>query len=116
MSTEVWPVQEAKNLNCTQFPSAGTFLLRNIVEALLKEIIDQQKANPASERLDLQKAIDLCMSNKVTLPQADKNILKEFRKSHLDYLNLGAHGNVIPNTSRVMAARDCIDQFVKRNM
>ena len=30
--------------------------------------------------------------------------------------NLGAHGNVIPNHTRLASARDCIDQFVKRNV
>ncbi len=33
-------MKEAKYLNCKNFPAAGTFLLRNIVESLLKHIID----------------------------------------------------------------------------
>ena len=46
----------------------------------------------------------------------DKKILKQFQQDHLSYLNLGAHGNVIPNADRVAAARDCIDQFIKKHV
>jgi len=91
-------------------------LLRNIIEALLKDIIHQQKANPASRPLDLEGCLNLCSSNNVGLPSEDKKILKEFQKNYLSYLNLGAHGNVVPNPDMVMAARDCIDLFVKRNV
>jgi hypothetical protein len=109
-------MKEAKEINCKKLPGAGTFLLRNIVEALLKQIIDQQKANPASNMLDLEKSINLCMSDKVALSAEDKKILKEFSKNYVSYLNLGAHGNVIPNVDRLMGARDCIDQFVRKNI
>jgi hypothetical protein len=109
-------MKEAKELNCKRFPGAGTFLLRNVVEAVLKQIIDQQKANPASTTLDLEKSINLCMSNGVALPAEDKKVLKEFSKHHVSYLNLGAHGNVIPNPDRLFGARDCIDQFVKKHV
>jgi hypothetical protein len=109
-------MKEGHDLNCKTFPAAGTFLLRNVIEALLKHIIYDQKANPASQTLDLEKSLNLCMSNAITLPSDDKKILKEFHKSHLGYLNLGAHGNVIPNYDRMISARDCIDQFIKRNV
>lgn len=46
-------MKEAASLNCNKFPAAATFLLRNLVETLLKEIIHLQKANPASKTLDL---------------------------------------------------------------
>jgi hypothetical protein len=46
----------------------------------------------------------------------DKKILKQFQQDHLSYLNLGAHGNVVPNADRVAAARDCIDQFIKKQV
>jgi hypothetical protein len=107
---------EAKNLNTRSFPASGTFLLRNIVEALLKEIIDKQKANTSGRTLDLEGAINLCLSNHVQLPTNDKKILKEFLKDHIAYLNLGAHGVLIPNADRLAAARDTIDQFVKRHV
>lgn len=109
-------MKEAKDISCKKFPGAATFLLRNIVESLLKHIIHDQKANPASKSLDLQSSLNLCMSNAIQLPKVDKKILKEFTKDHVLYLNLGSHGNVIPNHDRVLAARDCIDQFVKRNI
>lgn len=109
-------MKEAGALNCRTYPSAGTFLLRNIIESILKHVIDDQKANPASTQLDLEGSINLCMSNRVSLSKDDKKILKEFHNSHLNYLNLGAHGTVIPNHDRLMAARDCIDLFVKRNV
>lgn len=109
-------MREAKDINYKKLPAAATFLLRNIVETILKHIIDQQKANPASKSLDLEGAINLCMGNSVSLGVNDKKILKEFLKQHLSYLNLGAHGNVIPNPDRVSGARDCIDQFVKKHV
>ena len=109
-------MKEAKDINCKKLPAAATFLLRNVAEAILKHIIDQQKANPASKSLDLEGCINLCSSNSVSLGPADKKILKEFNKNYVSYLNLGAHGNVIPNPDMVLGARDCIDQFVKRNV
>lgn len=109
-------MREATLLNCKVFPAAGTFLLRNIVESIAKQIIHDQKANPASKPLDLEASINICLSNSVSLPREDKKVLKEFQKSHVTYLNLGAHGNVIPNVDRLISARDCIDQFVKRNV
>ena len=109
-------MKEAKEINSKKFPAAATFLLRNIVESILKQIIDQQKANPASKQLDLEGALNLCQSHSVTMSQIDKKVLKEFQKGYLSYLNLGAHGNVIPNFDALAAARDCIDQFVKRNV
>ena len=108
--------KEARNLNCTVYPAAGTFVLRNFIEVLLKQIIDDQSANPAKRSLDLEGSINLCLSKAVDLHPDDKRILSEFKRSHLDYVNLGAHGTVIPNHLRLFAARDCIDQFVRRNV
>lgn len=109
-------MKEASEINVKRMPAAATFLLRNVVEALLKHIIHDQKANPASKALDLEGALNLCASSGVTLAPEDKKVLKEFHKSHLAYLNLGAHGNVIPNGDRTFAARDSIDQFVKKHI
>jgi hypothetical protein len=109
-------LKEAKEINCKKFPAAATFLLRNIVETILKHIIDDQSANKTAGKLDLENSLNLCISQHVKLPNADKNILSEFKKDHLGYLNLGAHGNVIPNDTRVLAARDTIDQFVKKHV
>jgi hypothetical protein len=108
-------MKEAKTINAKAFPAAATFLLRNIVEAILKHIIEDQKANQANLQLDLEKALNLCTSNKVSLASTDVKILSDFRKHHLLYLNLGAHGNLIPSPERVYSARDSIDQFVKKH-
>lgn len=108
--------KEARNLNCIAYPASGTFLFRNFLEVLLKQIIDDQSANPAKKSLDLESSINLCLSNKVNLHNDDKKILVEFKKNHLDNINLGAHGTLIPNYLRLFAARDCVDQFVKRNV
>lgn len=107
-------MKEAKEINSKKFPAAATFLLRNIVESILKHIIDDQKANKSGATLDLEGSLNICASNHVNLPQHDKKILSEFKKDHLAYLNLGVHGNVIPNDTRVLAARDTIDLFVKK--
>jgi hypothetical protein len=109
-------LKEAKEINCKKYPAAATFLLRNIVESILKHIIDDQAANKTGGKLDLEGSLNLCISQHVKLPHADKSILSEFKKDHLNYLNLGAHGNVIPNDTRVLAARDTIDQFVKKHV
>lgn len=108
--------KEARNLNCTVYPASGTFLLRNFLEVLLKQIIEDQSANATKKSLDLEGSINLCLSNKIDLHSDDTKILVEFKKNHLDNLNLGAHGTLIPNSMRLFAARDCIDQFVKRNV
>jgi hypothetical protein len=106
-------MDEARDLNFKKFPASATFLLRNIVEAVLKEIIHNQNANSTNRSLDLEACLNLCASNAVTLNPADKSILKDFQRQHLSYMNLGAHGNIIPNPDRVASARDSIDQFVK---
>jgi hypothetical protein len=105
---------EAKDIRCNKFPAAATFLLRNIVEAILKHIIEVQKANKTGGTLDLENCLNICASNHINLPTTDKKILSEFKKDHLSFLNLGAHGNLIPNETRVLQARDTIDQFVKK--
>lgn len=107
-------MEEAKSLNTKSFPAAGTFLMRNIVETILKHIIDEQKANPASKSLDLEGALNLCISSAVAIPNEDRKVLSQFKKDHLDYLNTGSHGSVIPNHARLMQVRDTIDVFVKK--
>ncbi|WP_420962663.1 hypothetical protein [Brucella sp. IR073] len=109
-------MKEASEINSSKFPAAATALLRCIIESILKGIVDKNEANPSNNLLSLEKALDICLSNSVALSQDDKRILKEFRKSHMDYINLGAHATVIPNSTRLFAARDCIDQFVMRNI
>lgn len=109
-------MKEAKDINANKLPAAATALLRCILEAILKSIVDDQNGNPQDKLLSLETAIDLCLSNTIQLATDDKKILKEFKKNHLDYVNLGAHATVVPNALRLMAARDCIDQFVKRNV
>lgn len=109
-------MNEAKELSIQKYPAAATFLLRNIVESVLRHIIDSQKANAASKRLDLESAINLCVSTAVSLPREDVKVLAMFQKQYVNYLNLGAHGNLIPNDTMVIAARDCIDVFIKKNI
>ncbi|WP_027522091.1 hypothetical protein [Bradyrhizobium sp. Ec3.3] len=107
-------LKEAKDINSNKFPAAATFLLRNIVESILKHIIDDLGGNQVGKSHDLESALNYIASNAITLPSGDKKILAEFKKDHLAYLNLGAHGNVIPNDTRLASARDSIDQFVKK--
>jgi hypothetical protein len=96
-------MREAKTLNVKQYPASATFLLRNIVECLLKHILETQGANPSGKTLDLEGAIAVCLNTTVSLPATQKKILTEFRKSYLSYLNLGAHGNVVPNPDAAFA-------------
>ena len=108
-------MKEARDINCKKFPAAATFLLRNIIEAILKHIIDLHNVKQNKGMPSLGKNLDLCLSNHVGISKDDKKILSEFKNSHLNYLNLGAHANVIPNVDRLSSARDCIDQFVKKH-
>jgi hypothetical protein len=107
-------MSEAKDINSAKFPSCATLLLRTIVEALLKHIIDAQNANTTGKVLSLEGCLDLAHTQSVKLPNDQKKVLKDFKTHHLDYLNLGSHANVIPNQTRALAVRDAIDQFVKK--
>lgn len=109
-------LKEAAEINSAKYPAASTALLRSILESILKGIVDKNGANSSNKLLSLETALDICLQNTVSLSQDDKKILKEFKKNHLDYINLGVHATVIPNPTRLIAARDCIDQFVMRNI
>ncbi len=109
-------IREARDLNTKNFPAAGTSLLRSIMEGILKQIIADQNANPQQKLLSLETSIDISLSNSVNLNKDDKKILKEFKSHHLDYINMGAHATVVPNHTRLMSARDCVAQFVQRNI
>jgi hypothetical protein len=108
--------EEAKTLNIIKYPSCGTFLLRNLLETLLKAIISKSNANPKGNSLSLEQCISLCLSNAVSLPKDHVKLLKEFSKQHLDYVNLGAHGNTVANYNRLVSARDSVDVFVRENL
>lgn len=109
-------MREAADINAKKLPASATFLLRNLLEALLKHIIDQSGANPAKAALSLEQAISLCKSKAVSLGPDDKKILKEIEAQHLNYLNLGAHGNLVPHVDRVFQIRNTLDQFIKKNI
>ncbi len=109
-------MKEARKINIVEFPAAGTSLLRGIVEAVCKNIIEKQGANSSGKQNDLEGAINLCLSNTVKLGADDKIILKQFKNNHLANLNLATHANVIPNHHLLTAARDTIELFVMRNI
>lgn len=106
-------MKECADINCLKLPASATFLIRNLLEAILKHIIDQCGANSKGSSLSLEGCLSLCSGNTVPLTVEDKKILKDFQKNHLDYLNLGAHGNIVPHPTRVFQIRDLLDQFVK---
>jgi hypothetical protein len=108
-------MKEAKGLNVKKFPGAGTALLRGIVEVVLKLIIEKKNLNTNGNFLTLEGAVNLII-NKACLQKDDLNIVKEFNKSHLNYLNLSTHATVVPNYNRLIMVRDCIDPFIKRNV
>jgi hypothetical protein len=108
-------MKEAKDLNTKKYPAAGSALLRSVVEVLLKLIIEDKSINPDGKLLDIEWAINLVIS-KANLSGNDTQVLKEFKKTFLSYINLSTHATVVPNHTRLMMARDCIDAFVKRNV
>lgn len=71
--------KEAADLNAKKFAASGTYLLRNLIETILRHIIDDKGANPKDEKLSLEKALNICTSAKVGLPQDDRKVLSEFR-------------------------------------
>lgn len=109
-------MKEASDINVKKLPGCATFLIRNLLEALLKHIIEKSNANPQKKALSLEECINLCCGKTVPLGKDDQKILKEFQNHHLGYINLGAHGNVIPNSDRVFQIRDLIDQFIMKNV
>lgn len=109
-------MREASEINAKKLPASATFLLRNLLEALLKHLIDQSNANPSKAPLSLEGAILLCKGKNVPLSMDDKKILKDFEQHHLNYVNLGAHGNLVPHMDRVFQIRDGLDQFIRKNI
>lgn len=109
-------MKEAADINAKKLPACATFLIRNLLEALLKHIIEQSNANPQKKALSLEDCLNLCRGKTVPLGRDDQKILKDFEQHHLNYVNLGAHGNVVPNSDRVFQIRDVIDQFIKKNV
>lgn len=109
-------MKEASTINAKKLPSAATFLLRNLLESLLKHLIDQSNANPQKNQLSLETALTICKGTGVPLGLDEKKVLKDFERNHLDYLNLGSHGNIVPHPDRVFQIRDSIDQFIRKNI
>lgn len=109
-------MKEAADINATKLPASATALLRSLLESILKHIIDEQDANEEGKQVSLESAIDRCVGGSIKMSVEDKKILKDFKKGHLDYVNLGVHGNLVPSSSRVFDARNSIDQFVRRNL
>jgi len=109
-------MKEASEINATKLPASATALLRSLLESILKHVIDEQNANPDGKPHSLESAIDRCLQAAINLTADDKKILRDFKKAHLDYVNLGVHGNLVPSASRIFDARNSIDQFVRRNV
>lgn len=108
-------MKEAAGLNTKTYPGAGTALLRGIIELLVKLIVEEKGLNPQNKLLDIEGALNLALSSG-GLPPDDLKVLKEFRKHHMDYVNLSTHATVSPNHNRLIMMRDCIDGFIKRNV
>lgn len=108
-------MKEAKGLNTKTYPAAGSALLRSIIEVILKLIVDEKSLNSMGKLLDLEGALNVVIG-KGSLSQDDVKVLQEFKKTYLSYMNLSAHATVVPNHTRLMMARDCIDAFIKRNV
>lgn len=104
-------MREAAGLDISKYPASATFLLRNILEALLRHKIH---ADAPSRPLpsSLEECLRSCSSNACVLDKSEKKILKEFFDSHLSYVNLGAHAQVIPSSERVKTARVGVAAFI----
>jgi hypothetical protein len=106
---------EAGKLDCRTFPGAGTVLLRCIVEALIKRIIQENNLDPKGAARDLNDAIGVIKKSASTpISKDEKKVLGEFAAQDLQYLNLVAHANIRPNFQRLEAALSVIDLFVRK--
>ncbi len=88
------------------------------MEVLLKDVIHQAAVGRGTaKKQGLEETINACMAlQKNAISAEDRKILGEFKKNHLNYLNLGTHGNLKPNADRLRDVRDCLVQFIKRNI
>ena len=68
-------MKEPSIINAKVLPASATFLLRNLLEALLKHIIEQSGANPSKASLSLESALKLCKTNNVPLGPDDVKVL-----------------------------------------
>lgn len=109
-------MKEASEINAKRLPASATALLRSLMECILKIIIDENEKNKEGKQISLESAIDMALNGQLQLGVDDRKVLKEFKKGHLDYVNLGVHANLKPSASRILEARDNIDQFVRRNV
>jgi hypothetical protein len=109
-------MKEAATINAQRLPASGMFLMRNIMEAILKNIIERDGANQDKRSITLESALTICQSSSVQLTSEDKKILKSFMRDHLDVLNLGAHASIIPDYLRLISIRNAIDNFVRRHV
>lgn len=108
---------EAAELDCKKFPGAGTVLLRCIVEAVAKRIIQENKLDPDNKVDDLSTALSLLRkSPKTPLTKEERKIIEEFGNQNLQYLNLVAHANVRPNFARLETVLSIIDMFIKKHV
>ena len=89
--------------------------MRAILEVILKLIVEEKSLNSQNKLLDIEGALNLVIDSGKLSPD-DLKIVKEFRISHMAYINLSTHATVTPNYSRLMMVRDCVDAFVKRNI
>lgn len=109
-------MKEASTINAKALPASATFLIRNLLEALLKHLIEQSNANSSKASLNLENSLNICKGKNVPLGPDDVKVLKDFERSHLDYVNLGAHGNLVPHPDRVFQIRDSLDEFIRKNI
>ena len=108
-------MKEARGLNTKSYPAASSALLRSLIEVILKIIVEEKSLNGQKKLLDLEGALNLVIGNG-GMSADDIKVLQEFKKSYLSYMNLSTHATVVPNHSRLMQSRDCIDAFIKRNV
>lgn len=107
--------REAKTLNCEKFPAAGTALLRVILEAITKNLVQKFGIDPEFKVDSLETAVTALVGARGGVSTADKAVLKDFRKHHLDHLNLSLHANKRPDYVRLQSANHSIVEFIRRN-
>lgn len=107
-------LKEARSLDCKRHPGAGTALFRTILEAITKRIVDNHSLDPRGKVNSLEDALTCIIGASAPLTGTEKKLLGDFRRHHLDYLNLTLHANRRPDFSRLESAVGSVIEFVRK--
>jgi hypothetical protein len=78
-------------------------------------MIEEKGLDKEKKHTSLEAAIMCLTGTKGCMTSTDTQILSDFRKHHLDHLNLSVHGHKRPDYLRLNSALAAIEDFVRRH-